>query len=135
MVKEWPVSTLPVNRSTYWFLLIALPLLTASPAYAQTAADNSPVAARIILAQLGPPRADTLPPPENQRCASYAHSAVSDYQTMRRFRQCFTPDQPRWQADYRNHYQWCLTARAAWLASETKARDGHLVRCGVRHGY
>jgi hypothetical protein len=54
---------------------------------------------------------------------------------MRRFRQCFIPDNPRWQADSRNHYQWCLTARPEWLASETKARNDHLVHCGVRKGY
>ena len=129
------MSTLPMDRSTFSFLLIALPLLTASTAPAQTAAGNSHVAASVTLAQLEPPRRDTLPPPENQRCANYAHSAVSDYATMRRFRQCFIPDNPRWQADYRNHYQWCLTARPEWRTSESKARDGHLVHCGVRKSY
>jgi hypothetical protein len=98
----------------FGFLLLAL--LTASATHSQA-------------------RGDTLPPPENQRCANYAHNAVSNYETMRRFRQCFTPDNPRWQADYRNHYRWCMTARPEWLASENKARDAHLVHCDVRHSY
>jgi hypothetical protein len=85
--------------------------------------------------QLEPPRQETLPPPENERCANYARNAVDDYATMRRFRECSIPDSPRWQPNYRNHYQWCLTARPEWLASEAKARDAHLVRCGVRHSY
>jgi hypothetical protein len=85
--------------------------------------------------QLEPPRQETLPPPENERCANYARNAVDDYATMRRFRECLIRDSPRWQPNYRNHYQWCLTARPEWLASEAKARDAHLVRCGVRHSY
>jgi hypothetical protein len=127
--KGRSMSMLPMNRSMVGFLLIALPLLTASTAHAQ------PAPGQATPAQLEPPRVDTLPPPENQRCANYAQSAVSDYATMRRFRQCFIPDNPRWQADSRNHYQWCLTARPEWLASETKARNDHLVHCGVRKGY
>jgi hypothetical protein len=123
-----------MTRIAFGLFLSALPRLSASTAHAQTA-DNSHVAAPANLAQLGPPRGDTLPPPENQRCANYAHGAVSDYETMRRFRECFIPNNPRWQADYRNHYQWCVTARPEWLTSETKARNDHLVRCGVRHSY
>jgi hypothetical protein len=138
-MSDFPESValefLRANCSTFGFLLIALPLLTASTAHAQTAAYDSNVTAHITLAQLGPPKEEKLPPPENQRCANYAQSAVSDYATMRRFRQCFIPDNPRWQADSRNHYQWCLTARPEWLASETKARNDHLVHCGVRKGY
>lgn len=109
------------NRAALGVALFMLPLLAFTPGPS--------------LAQLGPPRADTLPPPENQRCANYARAAAADYATMRRFRECSVPDSPRWQADYRDHYQWCLTARAEWLASEAKARDSQLVRCGVRHGY
>ncbi|QBR71899.1 hypothetical protein CU048_12160 [Beijerinckiaceae bacterium] len=125
------MSTIPMTCSTFRFLLVALSLLTASTVHA----DNSHAAACFNTAQLSPPRVETLPPPENQRCANYAHGAVSDYSTMRRFQQCFLPDNPRWQADYRNHYQWCLTARPEWLASETKARTDHLVHCGVRKSF
>jgi hypothetical protein len=79
------------------------------------------------------------PPPENQRCATYARSAVGDYKDMRyyatmpQFRKCLIPDDPRWTADYGKHYQWCLTARREWIIGEWKARDDHLVQCGVRH--
>ena len=136
-MSDFPESValefLRANCSTFGFLLIALPLLTASTAHAQTAAYDSNVTAHITLAQLGPPKEEKLPPPENQRCANYAHSAVSDYATMRQDRKCLIGDSPRWQADYRNHYQWCLTARPEWLVSEWKARDNHLMQCGVRH--
>jgi hypothetical protein len=129
------LELLRVNRSTFGFLLIALPLLSASTAHAQTAAYDSNVTAHITLAQLGPPHEETLPPPENERCASYARAAVSDYATMRQSRRCLVADSPRWQADYRKHYQWCLTARPEWVTGEWKARDKQLVQCGVRKSY
>lgn len=113
----------------------ALAALLLPTAQAHAAAGQAPAAWPVLLAQLGPPRQDTLPPPENKRCADYAHRAVDDHATMRRFRQCFKPDDPRWQADYHNHYRWCLTARPDAPVSETKARDAHLMHCGVRQGY
>ena len=118
------LALLRVNCRTFG-LLIAFPLLIASTAQAQTAG--------LTLAQLGPSHEEKLPPPENERCASYARAAISDYATMRRSGQCTVADGPRWHADYRKHYQWCLTARPEWLVSERKARDSHLMQCGVRH--
>lgn len=119
--------------STHCSLLgCVLATLVLLPVQARAAAGEASVAPAATPAQLDPPRRDTLPPPENGRCSAYAHRAVDDYATMRRSRKCSTPDSPRWQADYRNHYQWCLTVRPDWPMNETKARDAHLMRCGVR---
>lgn len=149
------MAKLPKLRSMFWFLLLASmfcfllltrPMLTSSTAQSQLTANDQYVQARITLNQLElakqdillppentlPPREDTLPPPQNERCANYARHAVQDYATMRKERKCLIGDNPRWQPNYSNHYQWCLTARTEWLSSENKARDNHLLRCGAR---
>ena len=115
--------------------LFCFALLASSEAHTYAAIENLQVQANNSLVQLQPPRADTLPQPENKRCASYARNAVDDYATMRKFPECMLRDNPRWQSDYRNHYNWCLTAAPEALKNETKARDNHLVRCGVRKSY
>jgi hypothetical protein len=86
------------------FLLLALPLVTASIAHAETAG----------------------------RCNRYANDAVHDYKQMRDDPKCLIGDGPRWQANYQNHYQWCLTARPEWVKNETKLRNDHLMHCGSR---
>lgn len=129
------MSTLPKHSSMFRFMFLALPMLVSSTAHSQATAENQYVQAPIILVQLGPGRQETLPPPENERCANYARGAVADYAAMRRVKKCFIPDSPRWQPHYRNHYQWCLTARPEWLTSEAKARNAHLLRCGGRSSY
>lgn len=129
------MSKILKHRSMFRFLLLALSMLALSTAQSRAAADNRYVQARITLVQLEPPRQEILPVAENTRCANYAQDAVDDYKTMRRHQECVIPDDPRWQPNYQNHYQWCLTARREWLVSEKKARDGHLVRCGVRKNY
>lgn len=86
------------------------------------------------IAQLPVP--DQLPE-LNQACSTYAQNAVADYQAMRRYPQCRVPDDPRWQASFQNHYNWCVAtlAHPASRRAEAKARDAHMVECGVRSGY
>ena len=129
------MSNSPRYFHVFRALLLCVAMLPFSEAHSYTVTEDFQFQARIYLVQLQPPRADTLPPPENKLCASYARNAVDDYATMRRFPECLIRDNPRWQADYRNHYQWCLTAAPDWTKNETKARDNHLVRCGVRKSY
>ncbi len=122
-------------RNTFLFSLFSTIIMTSIATLSQAAVGSHYVESRITLAQLDPPRNDTLPPPENQRCVDYAHNALADYETMRRFPQCSIPDSPRWQSNFPNHYQWCLTARPEWLGSETRAREDHLKQCGVRRSF
>ncbi len=81
------------------------------------------------------PRADTLPPERNARCADYARAAVDDYGVMRRFPECLVPNDGRWQSNFDAHYGWCMANRQAhadWIQAEARARNDHLVKCGVR---
>jgi len=126
------MSKLPTYRRIFRFLLLALPMLVSNTVQSQATAENRCVQAPITLVQSEPPRQEILPVAENIRCVDYARSAVKDYSTMQRHQECLIPDNPRWQPNYQNHYQWCLTARREWVASETKARDAHLIHCGVR---
>ena len=119
-------------------LLLCAVLLTCTNVHSNDDTDESQANAGMQVAQLQPPRTETLPtppPPENRRCASYSRDAVDDYATMRRFPECLKRDDPRWQSNYQNHYQWCLTAAPDALKNETKERTNHLVRCGVRKSY
>lgn len=84
------------------------------------------------------PRADTLPPERNARCASYAQTALDDYSVMQRFPQCLVPNDPRWQANVEAHYEWCMAnmrSHGDWIDGEARARHEHLVNCGVRKSY
>ena len=92
-------------------LLLCAVLLTCTNVHSNDDTDESQANAGMQVAQLQPPRTETLPtppPPENRRCASYSRDAVDDYATMRRFPECLKRDDPRWQSNYQNHYQWCL---------------------------
>jgi len=86
------------------------------------------------VAQLPVP--DQLPE-MNQPCERYAQNAVADYQTMRRYPQCRVSDGARWQANFRNHYTWCVATlgHPEYRVAEARARDAHMVACGVRSGY
>lgn len=67
-------------------------------------------------------------------CHEYARQALIQYQMTDDFHhpQCRVKADGRWQADYQNHYRWCLTAPAAWVKAEKKARNQHLYACGAR---
>jgi hypothetical protein len=68
-------------------------------------------------------------------CQEYAHSAVNDFEVgtaAANVRKCRIKADARWQPNFKNHYEWCLTAPAAWLRSERKARDDRLLACGAR---
>jgi hypothetical protein len=65
-----------------------------------------------------------------QKCDNYAKRAVQQFSISQRFRKCNLAPDARWQANFKNHYNWCLTAPVAWLNSEQGARDTHLYRCG-----
>jgi hypothetical protein len=67
-------------------------------------------------------------------CQEYAHSAVNDFKqgtAPSNAKKCKITPNARWQSNFQNHYNWCLTAPAAWLGSERKwgsslARLSHL---------
>lgn len=65
-----------------------------------------------------------------QKCDIYAKRAVQQFKISQRFRKCNLAADGRWQANFANHYNWCLTAPVAWLNSERGARDAHLYQCG-----
>jgi hypothetical protein len=65
-------------------------------------------------------------------CAQYARRAIEQYQQTTKDRKCRIKGDARWQPNYQNHYNWCLTAPTAWLRSEEKARDDHLYGCGAQ---
>ena len=68
-------------------------------------------------------------------CDNYANRAVAQYNQMTshanstKAPRCQVKDSPRWQPNFSNHYDWCMTNVAAhreWLASESGARQVHL---------
>jgi hypothetical protein len=65
-----------------------------------------------------------------QKCDNYAKRAVQQFKISQRFRKCNLAADGRWQTNFANHYNWCLTAPVAWLNAEQGARDTHLYRCG-----
>jgi hypothetical protein len=70
-----------------------------------------------------------------EACEEYAHSAVHDFEVgtaPANAKKCRIKAEARWQPNFKNHYNWCLTAPAAWLRSERKARDDRLLACGAR---
>ena len=81
---------------------------------------------------LEPPHSEKLPPPEDPRCQAYASRAVDQFNLMLRFPQCRVNRDARWNADYKGHYNWCLTAPQAARTNEQKIRDDHLYRCGAQ---
>ena len=63
-------------------------------------------------------------------CQRYAQRAVQQYQIMAGRSKCNVPTSGRWQANYKAHYNWCLSAQRAWTIAEENARDSHLYKCG-----
>jgi hypothetical protein len=129
------MSKRPTYRRIFRFVLLALPILISNMVQFQATAENRYVQAPITLEQLERAGQEILPVAGKQYCAQYASSAVDDYRKMREHKKCFIRDNARWQPNYQNHYQWCLTAQHEWAVNEWKARDAHLVDCGVRFNY
>ena len=71
----------------------------------------------------------------NNVCARYAKRALVQYRVMTEQRKCRVKPDARWQPNYQNHYDWCVSARAGWPRSEEKARDDHLSKCGGQSTY
>ena len=69
---------------------------------------------------------------KEQKCRAYAQSAVKDYESMIGTKKCRVHDSPRWQANYKNHYGWCMSVSDSARIAESKARDAHLLHCGAR---
>jgi hypothetical protein len=68
-------------------------------------------------------------------CREYAGRAVQDYKTTIKVEKCAPgATGARWQANYDNHYQWCLAAPGSWLRSEAQARNDYKVKCGAVGG-
>jgi hypothetical protein len=68
-------------------------------------------------------------------CQEYARSAVHDFEAgtaPANAKKCRIKTDARWQPNFQNHYNWCLTAPTAWLLAERKARDDRLLACGAR---
>jgi hypothetical protein len=80
---------------------------------------------------LSPPVEQKLPV-ENTGCASYAREAVDQFRRANEVSGCHKNQDMRWHNNYGAQYNWCLTAPPADVMRERKARDEHLVRCGVR---
>jgi hypothetical protein len=77
---------------------------------------------------------DVLPPDDDPRCEGYARSAVEQYRLTLNNPKCRVNPDPRWQADYRAHYGWCMSNPGEEaLENENKLRVDHLVRCGATH--
>jgi hypothetical protein len=81
------------------------------------------------------PRQEQLPPPENPTCRNYAYRAIDQYKLTIKYAKCRVNSDGRWNADYKGHYNWCLTAPQAARTNELKLRDDHLYRCGAQSTY
>ena len=81
------------------------------------------------------PRQEQLPPPENPTCRNYAYRAIDQYKLTIKYAKCRVNSDARWNADYKGHYNWCLTAPQAARTNELKLRDDHLYRCGAQSTY
>jgi hypothetical protein len=58
-------------------------------------------------------------------CQEYSHSAVKDFEqatASSNAKKCKITPNARWQSNFQNHYNWCLTAPTASLRSEKGAR-------------
>ena len=64
-----------------------------------------------------------------EKCRNYAQRAIQQHAKTIPIENCRVPVSPRWNSDYQAHYNWCLTAQDAWLYSEEKARNDHLLKC------
>lgn len=122
-----------------------LPLFLLATSMTEATAQERPapergVRVRDVIVRPDPdePKPETLPASPEPRCDAYARSAVADFRTMQRFPACLIRDSARWQPDYQAHYRWCaanLAPKPEWIAAESKARNDHLVKCGVRKNY
>jgi hypothetical protein len=65
-------------------------------------------------------------------CQRYAQRAVQQYQLMANRPKCNIRTDGRWHANYKAHYDWCLSAQRAWTITEENARDTHLYKCGAQ---
>ena len=73
-----------------------------------------------------------------QACSEYATSAVKDFKVgtnESNARKCHIKPDARWQADYRAHYNWCLTVPNDAWRSEQRIRDKYLLNCGAISTY
>jgi hypothetical protein len=70
-----------------------------------------------------------------QECRTYADNAVFDFTIATN--QANAANCPvtggRWQANWENHYQWCLTVSTAAYQGEENARKAYLVQCHAAH--
>lgn len=88
----------------------------------QAASDNQQAAARRASA--------SIDDATKKRCAQYARNAIRQYQIMTEHPKCRVDTGGRWQPNYQDHYNWCLTAADAARRSEEKLRNDHLLACG-----
>ena len=93
---------------------------------------------RALLALPNAPRGDAVPAPTapprppsgtNARsfCVQYAESAQSHQQQNIGLKCGYVGS--RWQANYDDHYNWCMHTAASVVNSETKIREAHLKQC------
>jgi hypothetical protein len=83
-----------------------------------------------ILVALAPIGATDAAAAGVRECDSYARRAVNQFATMQRVPRCRLHPDRRWQSNYANHHDWCLSAPIGSARSEQHARDDHLRRCG-----
>lgn len=61
-------------------------------------------------------------------CRPYATNAVQQFEDVTRLN-CNIPNGPRWQANFGNHYSWCMSASDDSVRNEEQIRSSLLSLC------
>jgi hypothetical protein len=64
-------------------------------------------------------------------CNKYASAAVHEFYYTTTVPACAVAQSLRWQPNFANHYQWCLSANFADVRREWEIRINFLNRCGA----
>lgn len=66
---------------------------------------------------------------DRAECAKYARTALEQYVQIKTIENCYKGDNGRWHTNYQLHYNWCMSASPAAVATETRLRSAGIERC------
>lgn len=68
-------------------------------------------------------------------CRDYARSAVHEFEVAAHTPGCLREPNARWDADFRHHFEWCLTVARGQAWAERDIRRHRLHECQARIDY